>query len=210
MSNHLYYIHDPMCSWCYAFNASWKALQSALPAEVQVIHLLGGLAPDTTEHMPITTQKMIQQAWRQIEKTVPSVSFNNDFWVKNTPLRSTYPACRAVLAARKQGDMHEQKMIQAIQTAYYQNAENPSLAVVLQQCAGEIGLDVNIFTNDLDSSKIAAELQQEIQLARKMEVCSYPSLCLQRGAELFAIQVNYLDHRRMLGEIVDLLNEPLG
>lgn len=210
MSNRLYYIHDPMCSWCYAFNASWKALQSALPADVQVIHLLGGLAPDTTEPMPITTQKMIQQAWRQIEKTVPAVRFNYEFWVKNTPLRSTYPACRAVLAARKQGVEYEKKMIEAIQVAYYQNAKNPSLAVVLQQCAGKIGLDVNVFTKDLDSSNIEAELQQEIHLAREMGIRSYPSLYLQQGNELFSIGVDYLDHRVMLDEIVHLLNKALG
>ncbi len=72
-----------------------------------------------------TLQQKIQQTWRRIEQTVPNMKFNYDFWMINTPVRSTYPACRAVLAARQQGADFEDKMIGAIQTAYYQKAKNP-------------------------------------------------------------------------------------
>ncbi|MEQ1778267.1 MAG: hypothetical protein ABL863_06970 [Nitrosomonas sp.] len=51
-----------MCSWCYAFSQSWDALQQELSANIQVVYLLGGLAPDSTEPMPLATQKMVQQA----------------------------------------------------------------------------------------------------------------------------------------------------
>jgi len=56
-----------MCSWCYAFSQSWAALQQALPRDMEIIYLVGGLAPDTTEPMPLATQKMVQQAWQRIE-----------------------------------------------------------------------------------------------------------------------------------------------
>lgn len=64
----LYYIHDPMCSWCYAFTQSWANLQKILPGDIQVINVVGGLAPDSNEPMPLNTQKMVQQAWQTIEK----------------------------------------------------------------------------------------------------------------------------------------------
>ena len=99
----LFYIHDPMCSWCYAFSASLQGLQQDLPASIKFVYLLGGLAPDTSTPMPIDMQQAIQQSWRRIETTVPGVDFNFDFWRLNTPVRSTYPACRALLAARRQG-----------------------------------------------------------------------------------------------------------
>ena len=59
-STTLFYIHDPMCSWCYAFENSLSVLQQALPAFIQVEYLVGGLAPDTTEIMPESLQTMIQ------------------------------------------------------------------------------------------------------------------------------------------------------
>jgi putative protein-disulfide isomerase len=126
--SYLFYIHDPMCSWCYAFSQSWDALQQELSANIQVVYLLGGLAPDSTEPMPLATQKMVQQAWRRIEQTVPGVQFNWDFWSQNTPIRSTYPACRAILAARKQRDAAELPMIRAIQQRLLSACQEPGPA----------------------------------------------------------------------------------
>jgi putative protein-disulfide isomerase len=190
-----------MCSWCYAFSQSWTALQQALPREMEIVYLVGGLAPDTTEPMPPATQKMVQQAWQRIEQTVPGVHFNWDFWSRNTPVRSTYPACRAVLAAKKQRAEAEPEMIRAIQTAYYQQAKNPSLPETLQACAREIGLNEAVFIEDLKSPAIESELQQQIQRARSMDVYSYPSLRLVHNNAVFTVTIDYLDHRTMLNEI---------
>lgn len=189
-----------MCSWCYAFSQSWTALLKALPRNIEIVYLVGGLAPDSTEPMPLTTQKMVQQAWQRIEQTVPGVHFNWDFWSRNTPIRSTYPACRAVLAAKKQRTEAEIEMIRAIQTAYYQQAKNPSLAETLHACAHEIGLDVNTFIEDLKSPAIEHELQQQIQQARSMDVHSYPSLRLVNNHTVFPIAIDYLNHQTMLDE----------
>lgn len=197
----IFYIHDPMCSWCYAFSRSWAALQQNLPRDMDIVYLVGGLAPDTTELMPLATQKMVQQAWQRIEQTVPGVRFNWDFWSRNTPIRSTYPACRAVLAAKKQRAEAEPEMIRAIQIAYYQQAKNPSLPETLQACAREICLDVETFSEDLKSPAIESELQQQIQRARSMDVYSYPSLRLVHNNTVFPIAIDYLDHRTMLDEI---------
>ncbi|MCE7913389.1 MAG: DsbA family protein [Nitrosomonas sp. PRO4] len=190
-----------MCSWCYAFSRSWAALQQDLPDHIEVVYLLGGLAPDTTEPMPIAMQKTIQQAWQRIEQTVPGVSFNWEFWSRNTPIRSTYPACRAILAARKQRVENDQEMMQAIQMAYYQRAKNPSLPETLLECANEIGLDVKIFAEDFVGAAIAKELQQEIQQARNMGVNSYPSLRLMHDNAVVPISIDYRNHQTMLDEI---------
>ena len=197
----LFYIHDPMCSWCYAFSQSWTALQQALPRDIEIVYLVGGLAPDTTEPMPPATQKMVQQAWQRIEQTVPGVQFNWDFWSRNTPIRATYPACRAVLSAKKQRAEAEPEMIRAIQTAYYQQAKNPSLPETLQACAREIGLNKAVFIEDLGSPAIESELQHQMQRARSMDVYSYPSLQLVHNNIVFPIAIDYLNHRTMLDEI---------
>lgn len=198
----LFYIHDPMCSWCYAFIPSWAALQNTLPASIQVKYLLGGLAPDTSDPMPLSTRKMVQQAWQQIEETVPGIRFNFDFWQECTPIRSTYPACRAVLSAKKQNIAYEQKMIAAIQLAYYHKAKNPSLPETLHHCAEEIGLDTEMFVTDLNSPEISNELLQEIQLVRSMKIYSFPSLCLIQDDKSFPITIDYHDHLKMAHEII--------
>ena len=204
----LFYIHDPMCSWCYAFDSSLTALQKELPEFIRIKKIVGGLAPDTTQPMPVELQQNIQQTWRRIEKTVPNMQFNYDFWIINSPVRSTYPACRAILAARQQGADFEDKIIGAIQTAYYQKAKNPSLQSTLLQCALEVGLAVVRFANDLASDEIEQELQNEISTARSLGVISYPSLLLEHEGRLFSLSVDYLDHKTIIREIVSILDNP--
>lgn len=200
-SSRIFYIHDPMCSWCYAFSQSWAALQRDLPGNIEVVCLVGGLAPDTMQPMPLETQQMVQQAWRRIEQSVPGVHFNWEFWSRNTPIRSTYPACRAVLAAKKQRVDAEGEMIKAIQAAYYRQAKNPSLPETLQACAQTIGLDEAIFSRDLVSVETQLQLQQDIQSARQMDVYSYPSLRLEYKGKVFPIAVDYREYQSMLDAI---------
>lgn len=207
MPSTLFYIHDPMCSWCYAFEKSLSALRQELPESTQIVNLVGGLAPDTSETMPESLQQTIQQIWYRIEQTVSGMKFNHDFWTTNTPMRSTYAACRAVLAAKKQSNDAELLMINAIQTAYYQQAKNPSLITTLVECASEIGLDAIQFENDILSNQIQTQLLDEIKIARNMGVNSYPSLRLLHNEKLSSVTVDYLNHKVMLDEIIQHLTK---
>lgn len=201
MSDTLFYIHDPMCSWCYAFQPALSGLENNLPSSVRLRKQVGGLAPDTTSVMPRDLQERIRQTWRRIERTVPGIRFNYDFWMSNTPIRSTYPACRAVLAAARQGAGYEDAMILAIQAAYYRQAKNPALPSVLQECAAAISLDPDRFVQDMASDSLDKELHEQIGQARRWGVTTYPSLRLRHGELIVPIAVNYLDYHAMLDEI---------
>ncbi|MCP5246479.1 MAG: DsbA family protein [Burkholderiales bacterium] len=201
----LFYIYDPMCSWCYAFEAGWRRLQNRLPERIQVTYVLGGLAPDTNEPMPEDLRVMIRQTWQKIEKTVPDVQFNYAFWTSNTPVRSTYPACRAILAARKQRAAAGIEMRREIQIAYYQKALNPSKSEILIQCAREIGLDVALFTADLTSADIQAALEDELRLASLLNAFAFPSMRFQYQEQLHLIHVEYIDDEKMMNEIESIM-----
>jgi putative protein-disulfide isomerase len=205
MNTSLYYIHDPLCSWCYAFKTRLSALKQALPPGIEFKKLLGGLAPDSTEPMPFALQQSIQQAWHRIEQTVPGVKFNFVFWSNNTPIRSTYPACRSLLAARKQGIEFEDRLLARIQEAYYQHAKNPALDSTLFECANQVGLNSKQFELDYHSHEIDRQLQQEIKTARSFGVCSYPSLILEQNGKISPVAVDYLNDRTMLDDIERLL-----
>ena len=99
----LYYVHDPMCSWCWGFSSTLNELISNLPKEVEVQRLLGGLAVDSLSTMTESMQQQIKSNWSRIEDSIPGVRFNFDFWSKCTPRRYKYPAFRSVIEASKQG-----------------------------------------------------------------------------------------------------------
>ena len=186
----LYYYHDPMCSWCWGWRPCASEVFDNLPEGVSRVNVLGGLAPDSDEPMPADTREMVIGHWRRIESML-GTRFNFDFWTQCQPRRSTYPACRAVIAAANQG--FEEAMILAIQTAYYLEARNPSDAAVLIELAGEQRLDTDRFETDLASRATDERLQREIRFTRASPVSGFPSLALEQGGELFAVPVDYRD-----------------
>lgn len=197
----LYYIYDPMCSWCYAFRPIWHEVQQQLPKQIQIKTVLGGLAPDTEEPMPLAMQHKVQANWQKIMQTVPATVFNFDFWIECQPRRSTYPACRAVLAAEAQQLNAGGKMLEAIQNAYYQQARNPSETSTLLTLATELDLDSARFAFDLQSPVIQNQLKQNLDLADQLGVSSFPSLILHSPEGLKRIQHSYLDARAILNQL---------
>jgi len=194
-----------MCSWCWGFSQAWQQLQTALPDTVTVTRLLGGLAADTNAAMPMAMQKQIAETWQQIRQHIPGVDFNFAFWENNQPRRSTYSACRAVIAARAQGRQYDLAMTLAIQRAYYQQARNPSDEGTLTELAKELELDSQAFANALNDPDTETQLQKEIQQARALHVDSFPSLVLEYRGEHGPIPIDYKDYQTMLEAIENLI-----
>lgn len=201
MKTTLIYVHDPMCSWCWGFTDVYEQLLEKLPAEIVIRRLLGGLAPDSEVSMPESMQAMLQQTWRRIETMIPGKQFNFEFWSQCTPRRSTYPACRAVIAAREQGEQYDLIMTRAIQQAYYQQARNPSDHETLVKLAAEIGLDAERFASQLLDEKTHQQLLDEIDSARSIGIDSFPSLMLEQNGQRTPILANYTNMDLILNQI---------
>ncbi len=189
----LYYVHDPMCSWCWGFRPTWKEIQAGLPKEIEVKYLLGGLAPDSNEPMPQSMQADIAGYWKKIQQHIPNTKFNFDFWEQCEPRRSTYPACRAVIAVKKQNPEIEKIMIEAIQTAYYLNAKNPSDDEALIEIADKLGLDTTQFSTDLNSDDTQQQLIKEIQFGQSIGARGFPSMILNVDGAYKTVPLNYND-----------------
>lgn len=198
----LYHVHDPMCSWCWGYRKTWDEVRAALPRSVKIINVVGGLAPDSDQAMPADQQELIAGYWRVVaDKT--GATFNFDFWRDCQPRRSTYPACRAVLAAKEQGA--EQAMIDAIQQAYYLRALNPSNQDTLVALAVELGLKEKRFAEDLCSDYIQCELEKNFKLRRSINVYSFPSLVMLVDQTTTTLAIDYTSSASTLEEIDRLL-----
>ena len=191
-----------MCSWCWAFKPTWDIVKKALLGQMEVIYLLGGLAPDNNEPMSIETREYIKGNWKRIQEMIPDTRFNYDFWSSSEPKRSTYPACRAVISAKQQHPNFENLMIYGIQKSYYLEAQNPSNDDVLINIAESLGLDIEKFKMDLKSSQINEILLDEIKLTRLMDINSMPSLALQINGTLKRIDIDYLDANFIIKQII--------
>jgi putative protein-disulfide isomerase len=146
-------------------------------------------------------RQMLQHTWQRIEQSIPGTRFNFEFWEKCEPRRSTYPANRAVIAARAQGIDYDLAMTGRIQQAYYLEARNPSDNSTLVELATEIGLDSEQFAKSLVAASTQQLLMQEIQNSRALGIDSFPSLAVHKAGQLRHIGLNYTDPEAMLRQI---------
>lgn len=175
----LYYVADPMCSWCWGFREARDEILEALPTNMKVEYVMGGLARDSDEPMTEETKSYVQGAWRSVSAET-GAEFNWDFWTLCKPRRSTYPACRAVIVAGEKGP----EMFDLIQEAYYLEARNPSDLDVLCSLAVELGLDGDRFLVDIASPEVETMMQEGFNTRRRIGVTSFPSLVLEAEGDI--------------------------
>ncbi|MEH6396851.1 DsbA family protein [Pseudoalteromonas sp.] len=198
----LIYVYDPMCSWCWGFKECWQTIHAALSAELEIILKVGGLAGDSDQPMPEDMQLFLQQTWRRIAAAT-GAEFNFDFWTRCQPRRSTYPACRAVIAARHYNK--EQAMLDAIQQGYYLQAQNPSDISTLVRFAQQLDIDSAAFSTLLQSAQLEQLFQQELMYVQQLPVQGFPSLVLLHNQQYYAIAVNYTDADQVIARIRSVL-----
>ncbi len=194
-----------MCSWCWAFRPAWQEFLAQCPADITVQYVLGGLAEDSMAAMPLSLQSSLQNTWRKIQQTVPGTVFNFDFWTRCQPRRSTWIACRAVIAATDQGEPYQAAMILAIQNAYYLSAKNPSDEHVLIGLAEDLGLNIPAFTLALNSEQTRQRLSDQMALARQLGAQGFPSLILSLNGRQQLLRLDYNHPRVMLESLNRLL-----
>ena len=156
------------------------------------MRLLGGLAADSDQPMPAEMQTR-QETWRRIQRRIPGTEFNFDFWRDARPRQRTWPACRAVIAARRLDSGAEASMIDAIQRAYYLLALNPSDDSTLIALATQLGLDADRFAQLLNAPETRQALTDEVAQARRMGADSFRVCVLQLGDSFWPVPVDYTD-----------------
>lgn len=198
----LYLFHDPMCSWCWAYRPVSDKLQETLPGQFRLEKILGGLAPDSDKPMSDALMKTLPQTWQRIHDML-GTEFNLDFWTSCAPRRSTYPACRAVIAADYQnaGD----QMIDAIQKAYYLGAMNPSDVETLEALAAELNLNTEKFAASMRSVETEEELKRQVTFTRRAPISGFPSLCLDIDGQLTPVVQDYRSHTATIEHAQQLL-----
>ncbi len=204
----LYYGHDPMCSFCWAFHPNWEKIKLTLAKqypELPIVPLLGGLAPDTDEPMPEEVRNKIIATWQYIEERIPGTQFNFDFWTQQQPRRSTYPACRAVYACKMLAPKQESKMVHCIQRAYYLKAQNPSNDNTLIHCATKIGLNEKQFVTTYQSETCDLGFTQEREFSRQLGITGFPSLVIAKGSRRFNVPIDYHSAKNTLDSLRQMM-----
>ncbi|MCZ6629130.1 MAG: DsbA family protein [SAR324 cluster bacterium] len=180
----LYYFGDPMCSWCWGFRPVLEQVDLEYP-ELKRVTVMGGLRGGEEVPMGDDLAEMIRNAWYRIEQSTGQ-KFNHDLWQEHRPLATTWPACRAVLAARLLDAKGEWPFMVGMFKAYFTEALDPSRQETHLKVAEARGLDLDAFSAMLKSEEVERELQRDLLKTQRFGITGFPSAVLSVG------DVNYL------------------
>ena len=185
----LYYFGDPMCSWCWGFRPVLEQVELEYP-ELQRVMVLGGLRGGDEVPMSDDLAAMIRNAWTRIEESTGQ-DFNYDLWELHRPLSTTWPACRAVLAARLLDPKAEWPFMVAMFGAYFTRALDPSSRETHLMIAEEQGFDREVYSGVLESEQAERTLQTDLRTTQRYGITGFPSVVLSIAGNNYLISPGY-------------------
>ena len=187
----LYYVGDPMCSWCWGFSPVLDALTKSTPLPVRLI--VGGLRPDErAQQLDETMRGYLREAWQAV-KRASGQSFFWDWLDRSDFLYDTGPACRAVVCAKHLDENRAQTYYHRLQKAFYAEGQDITLADVLADLAEECGYVRSDFARWLTSDECAKQTQQDYAMAQQLQVQGFPTMLLKKGEQWIVLSQGFTD-----------------
>lgn len=197
----LYYVGDPMCSWCYGFAPEISTLKERLPEDIAFQLVLGGLRPNGTQTMEELSD-FLRHHWEEIA-TLTGQPFRYDILQQGDFIYNTEPACRAVVVARQLAPDHELDFFKAIQAAFYAQNKNPHDVETYLEIARHFEIDVHQFRRLFESKEFQQLTNMDFQIAASMGVRGFPSLVLKKGEQLYLVSNGYQKASALLEKIAE-------
>lgn len=161
------YIHDVICSWCYAFAPRMRKISKEFP-NIKILHTAFALSttPQNLEERfgsKKHAKEVILDHWKHANENDEEHRFNIELMKKRTfDFPYSLPALMACEAARVQGG--EEKYwdyFDRAQKAFFTECLNVADSKVLIDLAKDIKLDIKKFEKDFQSKEIKEKVLSE-------------------------------------------------
>lgn len=182
----LWYFADPMCSWCWGFSPTLEAIRDIYRGRMKIALVLGGLRPGETAPMTAPGRDDILHHWQQVH-TLTGQPFRFDNALPDGFVYDTEPASRAVVAAGSLDPELIFPMFRSIQSAFYAEAQDVKQADVLANMAATLGVSASEFLSAFHSDAARTKTRAHFRHARQAGVRGFPTLIVQKGAQLHPI-----------------------
>ncbi|HEX8874202.1 MAG TPA: DsbA family protein [Nitrosospira sp.] len=177
----LWYVADPMCSWCWGFSPVIEAIRREYGARLKVELLLGGLRPGTRYPMPSAQREEILRHWHTVQR-MTGQPFRFEGAMPEGFIYDTEPASRGVVAVSTISPEAVFPFFKVVQSAFYVEQQNVTHPVVLMQLAISAGLDARRFSQVFESETTKKLTLGHFQKARQLGVQGFPAVIMGDGA----------------------------
>lgn len=176
----LWYIADPMCSWCWGFMPVIEKIRSEYSGRFKLELLLGGLRPGTKDPMPPAQRQEILHHWEAVHRTTGQ-PFRFEGALPEGFVYDTEPASRGVVAVSLINPDAVFPFFKAVQTAFYAEQQNVTSSAVLAQLAGNMRVDTQRFAQIFESDTAKNLTREHFHRSRRLGVSGFPTVIMEDG-----------------------------
>lgn len=189
MTQHLIYVMDPMCSWCWGFVPVIDAIQQAFP-QLPVHLVAGGLRPGVTDPMQDQARQAMAEHWQAVKKLTGQQLLTPDALPANF-IYNTEPVCRALVVGRELDAARVWSLVKAIQQAFYTQALDVTCCAVLFDLAEQAGYRRKQFSKAFLGAEAREAVAADFTWAGDLGITGFPTLLAKRNGMLSLLANGY-------------------
>lgn len=186
----LWYVADPMCSWCWGFAPVIENIRQEYAAAFTVKVLPGGLRPGTDTPLQPEKKAQILHHWHVVHTTTGQ-PFTFENALPEGFIYDTEPACRGVASVALIEPEQVFPFFSAIQHAFYVGQEDVTQRAVLQKLAANLAIPESSFTAIFQSDEIKQQTQAGFQQAAQWGISGFPTLVVEDGTHRYLMTSGY-------------------
>lgn len=186
----LWYIADPMCSWCWGFAPIVKAIRLNYSENFKIKLVMGGLRPGTKLAMASEQRAEILSHWKAVNrKTGQPFSFEGA--MPEGFIYDTEPSCRGVVAMALINPELSFSLLESIQFSFYVEQKDVTNPKILAQLADKIGVDMDSFLQVFESDEAKNKVSIHFNKVHRWGVNSFPTVAVQNATGYSILNKGY-------------------
>ncbi len=196
----LWYIADPMCSWCWGFAPVIESIRKDYSDHLDVELVLGGLRPGTK--LPLSNQQKneILHHWHAVHR-ITKQPFKFAGAMPDGFIYDTEMASRAIITATTINPAVTFPFLMLIQQAFYVNQQDVTKLEVLLQLASDIKLNIQHFMQLFESDAVKNKTQKNFQQAHHWGINGFPSLVAENSFSMTLLTNGYSSKEKLISQL---------
>jgi len=200
----LWYIADPMCSWCWGFAPIIEAIRQRYAERLTITIILGGLRPGTKHSIANQQRDEILGHWHNVQR-MTGQPFLFEGAMPEGFVYDTEPACRGVVTVSTLALSLTFPFFSAIQQAFYTQQIDVTQPDNLMQIAANLDIDAEQFLHVFSSEAIKQKTLENFGKAKQWGITGFPSLVLQNNESYQLLSSGYCPAETLYPQIDKLI-----
>ncbi|MGJ8592665.1 MAG: DsbA family protein [Aquaticitalea sp.] len=203
----LYYIGDPMCSWCWGISPQTNALQRyATQENIKFNLIMGGLRPGGGQAWDKSFKNYLEHHWKEVNK-MSGQPFNFSLFEMEEFNYDTEPGCRAVVTAKTIAPEKTLAFYELVQYYFYAAAKDPKQLDFYKPICEKLDIDYKEFSEKFTSDAMKAATEADFTKSRELGVRGFPTIIYRKKDKLYTIARGYTEFEDLKKSIIKLQNK---